>query len=90
MSKKDIRKYFKGKYSTGKWLKRYFEKRTTKRKHSIKGDDGSVAEELFANVNLLESKILAVDESVSEGFFTLNDALKNYGITEKEYGTRKN
>jgi len=41
MSKKDIRKKYKcGEvmeygvlYSTGRWLKRYFEKRTTKRKH---------------------------------------------------------
>ena len=36
MSKKDIRKKYKGRWTTGKWLKRYFEKRTTKRKHEEK------------------------------------------------------
>ncbi len=35
MSKKDIRKKVKGLYSTGSWLRRYFEKRTTKRKHKL-------------------------------------------------------
>ena len=34
MSKKKIRKKFKSVYSTGRWLKRYFIKRTCKRKYN--------------------------------------------------------
>jgi len=35
MSKKDIRKKFKTRYSTGHWLKKYFKTRTTKRKYKL-------------------------------------------------------
>lgn len=33
MSKKDLRRKYKGRWNAGKWLSRYFIKFTTKRKH---------------------------------------------------------
>jgi hypothetical protein len=49
------------------------------------GDHGSVAEELLADVPELESKCRAVEKSVQEGYFLLQDALKIYGVSETEY-----
>ncbi|RYG49649.1 MAG: hypothetical protein EOO01_12265 [Chitinophagaceae bacterium] len=50
-----------------------------------RGDSGSVAEELLADVPDLEIKCRAVEKAVREGYFTLPDALKIYKVSETEY-----
>lgn len=54
-------------------------------KFNLKGDHGSVAEELFSEVTTQEEKFLAIEESVKEGYFTLHEALENYKIAEIDY-----
>jgi len=54
-------------------------------KYNFKGDHGSVAEELFSEVSTLEEKCLAVEESVAEGYFTLDEALTNYKVEHIEF-----
>lgn len=54
-------------------------------KFNLKGDHGSVAEELFSEVTTQEEKFLAIEESVKEGYFTLHEALENYNIQEIDY-----
>lgn len=50
-----------------------------------KGDDGSVAEELFSEVSSQEEKYLAVEESVKEKYFTLDEAINAYEVDRTEY-----
>lgn len=45
----------------------------------------SVAEELLNEVPELEQKCRAVEKSVNDGYFTLNEALHNYKVSEIEY-----
>lgn len=49
------------------------------------GDHASVAEELLMEVPAIELKCKAVVKSVSEGYFTLPEALQNYKVSEIEY-----
>jgi hypothetical protein len=49
------------------------------------GENSSIAEELLNEVPELEQKCRAVEKSVSEGYFTLNEALNNYKVSEIEY-----
>lgn len=49
------------------------------------GEHFSVAEELLHEVPKLEQKCRAVEKSVKEGYFTLNEALLNYKVSEIEY-----
>lgn len=49
------------------------------------GEHPSVTEELFLNVPELELQCQAVEYSVKEGYFKLNEALKNYKVTKEEY-----
>lgn len=51
----------------------------------LKGDHGSVAKELFSNVTKLEEKYLAVEESVKEGYFTLDESINAYEVDRVEY-----
>ncbi|MBN8821088.1 MULTISPECIES: hypothetical protein [unclassified Spirosoma] len=45
----------------------------------------SVAEELLFEVPELESKCRAVEKAVRESYFTLQEALRNYKVSEVEY-----
>lgn len=56
-----------------------------KDKFNFKGDHNSVAEELFSEVTSLEEKLLAIEESVNEGYFTLDEAIVNYNVEYIEY-----
>lgn len=49
------------------------------------GEHISVAEELLNEIPELEQKCRAVEKSVREGYFTLNEALNNYKVSEIEY-----
>ncbi len=50
-----------------------------------KGDDYSVGEELLMDITELEEKAKVVEKSVSEGYFTLEQALSLYRVSEIEY-----
>jgi hypothetical protein len=50
-----------------------------------KGDDASVGEELLMGVSELEERGRVVEKSVKEGYFTLEQALSIYKISEIEY-----
>jgi hypothetical protein len=50
-----------------------------------RGDSGSVGEELFMNVSELEEKGAVVDKAVREGYFSLQEALHAYELSELEY-----
>ena len=52
-----------------------------------KGDDGSVGVELLSNVSELEERGRVVEKAVSEGYFSLADALSVYKISEQEFMT---
>ena len=49
------------------------------------GEHFSVAEELLNEVPELEVKCRAVEKSVAEGYFTIEEALRNYKVREIEY-----
>lgn len=49
------------------------------------GEHHSVAEELLNEVPELEQKCSAVDKSVREGYFTIDEALRNYKVSEIEF-----
>lgn len=49
------------------------------------GDDGSVGEELLAGISEIEEKCRAVRQSVNEEYFSLEEALKIYGVTLEQY-----
>ena len=49
------------------------------------GEHTSVAEELLSEVPGLEQKCRAVEKAVKENYFTLGEALRNYGVSEMEY-----
>ena len=55
--------------------------------NKYQGDDGSVAEELMANVSELEEVGFIVEKAVKEGYFTLPEALAAYRLSEIEYVT---
>jgi len=48
-------------------------------------EHSSVAEELLSEIPALELKCRAVEKSVKDGYFTLNEALTNYKVSEIEY-----
>lgn len=50
-----------------------------------KGDDGSVAEELLMGVSEIEERARVVDKAVREGYFSLEEALSLYKVSEIEY-----
>lgn len=52
-------------------------------KFNFKGDHGSVADELFSEVTENEEKILAIEECVKEGYFTLEEALEIYNVKKE-------
>ena len=54
-------------------------------KNNKTGDDGSVGEELLSNFSESEQKCFAVYKAAKEGYFTLEEALKNYNVSEDEY-----
>ncbi len=54
-------------------------------KINLIGEHFSVAEELLNEIPELEQKCRAVEKSVKEGYFTLNEALTNYKVSEIEY-----
>ena len=49
------------------------------------GDHGSLGEELMMNVSELEETGSVIDKAVSEGYFTLPEALSAYRLSEIEY-----
>ena len=51
----------------------------------MSGDSGSVGEELLQGVSILEGKVEAIRLAVFDGYFTFEEALKAYNITEEEY-----
>lgn len=53
----------------------------------IKGDHGSVGEEILMEIPELELQCSAVKKAIDEGYFTLEEALKNYNVTREEYLT---
>jgi hypothetical protein len=50
-------------------------------------DHLSVAEELLSGITELDFKCEAVEKSVKKGYFTLNEALINYKVSEVEYSS---
>ena len=52
---------------------------------NYKGDDYTVGEELLMDLPELEEKAKVVEKSVKEGFFTLEQALALYKVSEIEY-----
>jgi hypothetical protein len=50
-------------------------------------DHLSVAEELLSGITELDFKCKAVEKSFKEGYFTLNEALLNYKVSEVEYSS---
>jgi hypothetical protein len=50
-----------------------------------KGDHPSAAEELLAGVPELEQKCLAVEQSVKEGYFSLQKSLAIFKVGEVEF-----
>jgi hypothetical protein len=48
-------------------------------------EHGSVAEELLKGVSAFELKRAAVEASLEDGYLSLNEALKAYKLTKKEY-----
>ena len=54
-------------------------------KNKLQEEHVSVAEELLSEVPELEQKCRAAEKSVREGYFTLEEALRNYKISEIEY-----
>jgi hypothetical protein len=55
--------------------------------HNYTGDADSVGEELLAGVPELEEKGQVVDQAVEEGYFSLDQALSIYKLSEVEYMT---
>jgi hypothetical protein len=53
--------------------------------HKYQGDAGSVGEELLTNVSEVEEKGAVVDKAIREGYFSLQEALHAYGLSELEY-----
>ncbi|MBN8718393.1 MAG: hypothetical protein J0H85_03050 [Sediminibacterium magnilacihabitans] len=51
------------------------------------GDAASVGEELLMGVSELEERAKVVDKAVKEGYFTLDQALSLYKVSEIEYLT---
>ncbi|MBI1782973.1 MAG: hypothetical protein HYR66_16650 [Sphingobacteriales bacterium] len=51
------------------------------------GDAASVGEELLMGVSELEERARVVDKAVKEGYFTLDQALSLYKVSEIEYLT---
>lgn len=51
------------------------------------GDAASVGEELLMGVSELEEKAEVVDKAVKEGYFTFDQALSLYKVSEIEYLT---
>lgn len=51
------------------------------------GDAASVGEELLMGVSELEERARVVDKAVKEGYFTLDQALSSYKVSEIEYLT---
>ena len=49
------------------------------------GEHPSVGEELLQGVSEFELKCNAVEESVEDGYFTLDEALSSFGVKESEY-----
>src|SRR5579863_9847631 len=49
------------------------------------GDAGSVGEELLTDIPELEQKLQVVDKAVNEGYFSLDQALSLYKVSELEY-----
>ena len=48
------------------------------------GEHSSVAEELLLDVPALNLKYIAIERSILEGYFSLKEALGNYGVSETE------
>lgn len=53
--------------------------------HKYQGDHGAVGEELMTSVSKLEEMGSVVEKAVSEGYFTLQEALAIYRLSEIEY-----
>lgn len=53
--------------------------------HKYRGDDGSVGLELLANITEVEEKARVVEQAVAEGYFTFEEALSLYKISQSEY-----
>lgn len=58
-----------------------------KMKHTLKTEHVSVGEELLSGVTELELQCQVVEQSIKEGYFTLNEALLNYKVSEDEYSS---
>lgn len=56
----------------------------------IRGDDGSVAEELLQNIPEIEQKCRVVDNAIYMDIMSKKQALKEYGVTEQQYVDFKN
>lgn len=55
--------------------------------NKYQGDDGSAGLELLANITEVEERAIAVEQAVSEGYFTFEEAFSLYKITQQEYMT---
>jgi hypothetical protein len=49
------------------------------------GDDESVGEELLSNIPEIEEKCRVVRQAVNDKYFSLEEALKFYGVTIEQY-----
>jgi hypothetical protein len=49
------------------------------------GDDGSIGEELLSNIPEIEEKCRVVRQAVNDKYFSLEEALKLYGVTIEQY-----
>jgi len=52
---------------------------------NYKGDEGYIAEDLFASDRELEFRCLAVAKAVREGYFSIGEALPLYEVSEPQY-----
>ena len=54
-------------------------------KVNYKGDEGYIAEDLFAGDRELESRCIATTKAVKEGYFSIAEALSLYEVSEPQY-----
>jgi hypothetical protein len=50
-----------------------------------KGDSGTVGEELLANISELEEKCRVIKQASNEKYFSLEEALVLYGVSNEAY-----
>jgi hypothetical protein len=60
-------------------------KKFSSKNKPIRGDSGSVAEEILADIPEITQKCRAIDLAISGQYFTRKEALKIYAVTDAQY-----